>query len=271
MPLPLNLYCKERVTMRIKKMLGLLTIAMAVALTSAAHAAHVIPIGLLSDFQGGTIENWDSQTTLTNIATGGPDGAGDRYLEVIPIPPPAGPGRLGIVERCHWGSGAPYCVPAIGPDDLADYVTNGITAIAMDLKNFGPDTVYIGLIITGNFDTCGRFTTANPAILTAGSGWQHVVFNLSEPDLIEAWAPNPPPNPDLAGCLARMKRLGIHHEPDPANWEPDTVAPVDAILGVDNVETLPEPTQLLMLTAGSGLLALLWRRRVTKSVDSGCA
>jgi hypothetical protein len=266
---PSSCFWKEAVTVRVEKKLGLLAIAMAMLLTPDAHATHAIAVGQLDDFQDGTDQNWGckqtpplpDKCTVTNISTGGPDGVGDRYLEVVPIPPPAGPGRLGANNKCQWGSGASYCSPPVGPNDLADYVTNNIVAIAVDLYNWGPNVVHMGLLLTGNFDTCGRWTTANPVVLNVDSGWQHVVFNLSEPHLIEVQLPDPPPpTTNLIGCLRRMKRIVIHHEPDPANWSINTTPQVNATLGIDNVEAIPEPSHAVLLGAALlGLLALARR------------
>src|SRR5688572_20409255 len=48
----------------------------------AAAPALGITGGQVDDFQDGTTQGWSGMSAPTNVATGGPDGTGDRYLQI---------------------------------------------------------------------------------------------------------------------------------------------------------------------------------------------
>src|SRR5687767_6990280 len=63
-----------------------------------------IMLGQIDTFQNGTIQNWrygiNAATSPVNVPNGGPQGAGDRYLQVtsgFPDPP-----RLAVFNISQW-------------------------------------------------------------------------------------------------------------------------------------------------------------------------
>jgi hypothetical protein len=58
----------------------------------------------------------------------------------------------------------------------------------------------------------------------------------------------------VAGALGDVNELRLFHNPAPAFGGPGVGAPpVTAVLGVDNIQAVPEPSTLALL--GAGLLA----------------
>ena len=96
--------------------------------------ADAVIVGQIDDFQDGTTANWTNGaiigiTPVTNIATGGPAGAGDRFIQITSDG--SGPGgRLTVFNRDQW---------------LGDYVSGGIKAVEVDLRNQGAVNLSIRL------------------------------------------------------------------------------------------------------------------------------
>ncbi len=197
----------------------------------AAEAASPVPLFQRDDFQDGSLQNWDGQSVRTNVATGGPHGDGDRYLRVAPSPD----GHVGAKNQVQWG-GRPW-----QGEITKDYVTNGITGIAADVYNFGPDPLHLRILLTGH----GRWASKDPLILPPDSGWQHTVFWLDEEHLVQVQGSEP-----LVNGLRDLSRYVIHHDPAPPSGHGGGVA-VDAVLGIDNITAVPEPGMLALITTSA--------------------
>lgn len=208
---------------------------------AGAGSAQSTVFGQLDDFQDGTLQNWGNgpggAPPVVNIATGGPAGAGDRFLEVTALGG-MGPGsHLTTFNRNQW---------------LGDYIGQGITAIEVDLENLGAVTLSIRIAFRyGAFDEAPGYLSA-PIILAAGSGWQHVVFEINPMSM------TPIDNPDdfntfFANNFAELRFI---HEVGATNLEGD---PVLAQLGIDNIHAVPEPSAAVFTGVG-GLLAFIVAR-----------
>ena len=142
----------------------LLSLAIAVGLVAETRVlAALIPtpiaFGMKDDFQGGTTMNWDGKSIRTLVPDGGPDNEGDAYMQVT-----AGePEHVGAKSGTQWG-GSKYHDP---PEPGKNFLANGVTHIAMDLNNFGPDPLAIRLNFTFNYAT--RHATRDPVILQSRS------------------------------------------------------------------------------------------------------
>lgn len=226
----------------------LLTVAVSMGPAQLAMAATPIPWGQLDDFEDGTFENWTGNSILQNISTGGPNGTGDHYLRVTSATTPEDSENrhLGIKNFSQWGG--QWFSNAIGKD----YLANDITAIAMDLQNFGPDTLYLRLTLTGNH--APRYGSTHAVELLPDGQWHHVMFGLTEDDMTYVSGSG-----TLNNTLSDMARWVLHHDPEgpSAHAGHDDVYPrdVDAVLGVDNIMAVPEPSALMLL--GTAMLALL--------------
>lgn len=217
-------------------------------------AARAISIGQLDDFEDDTLQGWAmgvasvTANFMTNNPDGGPDGVGDAYLEVsADSTVPFGGKRLTFFNRQQW---------------TGDYTTAGITAIAMDLKNFSAsEDLNMRLAINGGFGpstgmTGGVFTSAASISLDTDSGWTRAVFSLLPVDLvaIDGGRGGNTTGNDVLATLGNVLELRLLNSATP-DWAGD---PVTAAVGVDNIQAVPLPPSLVLF--GSGLVVLLLRR-----------
>lgn len=194
--------------------------------------AQAITPGQVDNFQDGSNQGWDSglanPSPPVNIATGGPAGAADRYLQATASGVHGPGGKLVVIAGPAWGG---------------NYLQAGVDHLAMDLANFGSTELSLRLFLGG---APGLTALSLDAVtLPAGSGWVHVSFDLSPAALQGAGA----------DVLAGVTQLRLFHGAQPAFPGEDIVAS----LGIDNVTALPEPPATVLLAAGLALLA--WRRR----------
>ncbi len=209
-----------------------------------ASSAKAIVVGQLDDFQDGMLANWENggagAPPVQNIATGGPGGAGDHYMQIASTGP-GGPGQfLTVFNRNQW---------------IGDYITPGVTAIEMDLLNLSSVTLTIrlGFKETAGFGGNGYLTSG--FTLAPGSGWQHVVFTINAGSVIAVGTPNPFDDFFHTG----PDEMRIINEAGTDNLVGDAVT---AQLGIDNVHAVPEPgTGLLAVTGLLALGAVLRRKR----------
>jgi hypothetical protein len=211
-----------------------LALLAAVCLSDAQAAA--ITLGQIDNFYDGTTQGWTGGTSLSNQPTGGPGGTGDRYLQLN-----SGGGSLGTYNLIQWSG---------------NYAAAGVTRVNIDLKNFGPAPVSMRLMLftpgcafggTG----CTAWSQRNATVLPPGSGWVKVEFSLAEADLVPVLG-----GASYAASMANVERIHLKHDPgvqNPPGYPNPPQTPncclVDAVLGMDNVIALPEPSW------GAGLLA----------------
>jgi len=207
---------------------GLMAATFLLAVWSALPAAAIV-LNQIDDFQSGTFQSWAGGSTLYNWPNGGPGGTGDRYLRVS-----SGGGNLGTFNSAQWAG---------------DYGAATVTRLTFDLANFGPDPVSLRITVftpgcAFGGTACTAWTSTNATVLPSGSGWVKAEFALAEPDLTRVLGLD-----SLADSLANVERLLLRHDAgviDP----PGISVPVNAIIGVDNVTALPEPSRELGLAAG---------------------
>lgn len=238
---------------RVMLALGLMTV-LSLGSALAPVACHAVTLGQVDTFQDGTTQNWvinplglgtpPSIVLPTNMATGGPSGAGDRFLQLTSIGGNAAGSRLVAVNINQWAG---------------DYLAAGIGAITMDLNNFGATDLALRLLFenpTGGPPTDVAFSTA-AVVVPAQGGWVHAVFPITVTSLTAETG-------SVADALSTATWIRIFHNPAPGFGGPfNGPPPVVALLGVDNitaVAAVPEPATGLL--SGAGLvLSLMWRRR----------
>lgn len=201
-----------------------------------AAPALAITLEQVDDFEDGTTQGWGGGSAPTQVADGGPDGAGDGYLEVS-----ASSFHLGASNQSQWAG---------------DYLAAGVDELVFDLKNFGPDAVAMRVSVIG---PGGTFTSTNETLLAAGIGWVSASFSLSDATLTRTQGTG-----TLDQTLAAVGKLLLRHDPDPIS-PPGEANFVTATLGIDNVTALPEPDRLLLLAAALPTLAVLARLRDRRS------
>jgi hypothetical protein len=226
--------------------------ALTLTLISFALSASAAPIiGQIDTFEDGTTMGWfvpgAHPIPPANVATGGPSGAGDAYLQLTASAALGGAGsRLSVLNADQW---------------TGDFLAAGIGGLRMNVNNFGPDDLYLRLLFE-DFEGVGPpanlALTATPVFVPAGSGWTTVVFDIS-PDalVVETFG-------TVLGALSDVDTLRIFHNPAPTFPGPGAGIPtVNATLGVDNIEAVavPEPATLLLIAGG--LAGVLRRHRRT--------
>lgn len=189
---------------------------------SFCAAAHAVSLFQTDNFSSGTTEGWGSGGPNPNppmvIANGGPAGDGDAYLQLTSNGMGGSGGRPVVFNQTQWAG---------------DYLSAGITAIALDVANFGATDVNLALRVEGSG---GIFSTVVPVSILAGSGWQQIMLDLDDAALAGG--------SDLQATLANTTRLRFE----------DPGAPFVATIGLDNITAVPEPTTMCLMVLGSALM-----------------
>ncbi len=178
-----------------------------------------IACGQVDDFEGGTTMGWMeglfSPNPPTNVANGGPSGAGDNYLRNVSSGA-AGPGsRMVMFNTLQW---------------TGNYLAAGVTRIEADMANFGASPLSMRIAIEG---TATRFGSSAAVALPADGQWHSVTFDLTSADLslISGLA-------TLDTVLGNVQTLRILSAAAGPSWQGDAIV---ATLGVDNITAIVVP------------------------------
>jgi hypothetical protein len=98
-----------------------------------------------------------------NIATGGPAGSGDRYLQNIATGGSGAGSRMVMFNARKW---------------TGDYLTQRIDRISAQLANFGSTTLYMRVAIRGGSNS-SVYCSASPFILAPDGRWRAADFDLT--------------------------------------------------------------------------------------------
>ncbi len=220
-------------------------IALMMVIAIVPSTAHGASIGLMDTFQSGTTEGWFAgglgfgavpPVPPHVVATGGPSGAGDQFLQIT-ANGNAGPGsKLVAINGTQWAG---------------NYLAAGITTIEMDLKNLGATDLTLRLLFEDPLGgpPADEAVTTFGAFLPSGSDWTHFAFPISVADLTAIVG-------NIGAVLGNTTLLRIIDSPTPA----DAVA-IEGILGVDNIAATAVPEPATMLCTATGLVALATRYR----------
>lgn len=195
----------------IRKRLGL-----ALAFLLLPAVARAITPGQIDTFEDGTPMAWEegpvSPDPPFNVATGGPAGAGDHFLRDNSNGEFASPGgKLTMYNVTQW---------------TGDYVAAGVTALTVDLANFGPTPLYIRVALQG---TSGQYCSTTPFVLPADGQWRTATFGLNAAELT-AVALNVP----LATFLTNITMLRVLSAQGAPTFHGDEMV---GALGLDNLRT----------------------------------
>lgn len=207
-----------------------------------ARQSPAIVNGQVDTFQDGTTMGWSNgvPANLVNINTGGPAGAGDRYLQLTADGTVNGPGgHLTTFNLQQW---------------LGNYIAQGVTAIEVDLRNTGATTLNMRLAFKAQNVMNSPGYLSAPVTLAPGSGWQHFTFSLAQANMIAVGGPAAY-NTFFSTGIGDAR---IINEVGTSNLNGDVIV---AQVSIDNIHAVPEPATAALLL-GSGLLLIsAFRRR----------
>jgi hypothetical protein len=190
--------------------------ACAMALTRLAFG---IAPGQIDNFQNGSTNGWTDGhggTNVANVATGGPAGAGDKYLQVSS-------GSFDSVSRLITFNQSQW---------LGNYVAAKVVGLKMDLKNFGTSAVPIRIAIRegpSGPSTPGYASTTAFNLPVDGQWHKAVFFSLTAGTLTPINGPQP-----LATDLTSVKDFRLLSSSSPSILG-DVI---NARIGVDNISPI---------------------------------
>ncbi|MEM9093173.1 MAG: hypothetical protein AAGC93_31155, partial [Cyanobacteria bacterium P01_F01_bin.53] len=172
---------------------------------------------LTNNFEDGSTQGWGIGNSTahpsppTNVATGGPDGADDNFLQTQ--------------SNGGGGAGSRLAFFNDSADWTGDYAGGGVTGITASANNQGSGDIVLRVALEG---AGGRFVTTEGVTLSPGSGWQDVAFSIEAADLTAVGGT------DVAATLADVSQIRFINSPTPSYQG----SPVAAQLGIDNIETV---------------------------------
>jgi hypothetical protein len=208
----------------------------AVGLLLPARSAEAISLGLFHDFQDGTTMGWQNgpfAIPVTNISTGGPAGAGDRYIQLTADG--SGPGgRLVAFNFTEW---------------IGNYIAAGVNAISISLINQSAVDLNIRFAFQSEIVQGGPGYLSQAMVLPVGSGWQSFTISIAPENMTAVNNPT-----DYNTFFSNVAWTRIINAAGTSNLNGDFVT---GQLGIDNILAVPEPTTTALL-AGA-FLALGFR------------
>ena len=194
-----------------------------------APTASAVVNGQIDTFQDGTKMNWANGVpeNLINVDTGGPAGAGDRYLQLSANGTNSFGGRLTMFNLNQW---------------LGNYIGAGVNAIEIDLRNQGKTTLSIRLAFKAqNVMNSPGYLTATAITLAPDSGWQHFTISIAQPNMIPVGSPSPY-NTFFTSGVGDARLI---NEVGTTTLNGD---PIVGQVGIDNIHAVPEPGSLALVT-----------------------
>ncbi|MGD1861752.1 MAG: hypothetical protein ACFB0E_17505, partial [Leptolyngbyaceae cyanobacterium] len=171
----------------------------------------------INDFESGTTSGWrignvvDHPNPPVNIASGGPAGAEDNFLQT----------------QSNGGSGAGSRLAFFNqnPEWTGDYTIGGVTGITASVINQGSSDVVLRVAFDG---AGGRFVTTAGVTVPPDSGWQDIAFDITAADLTAVGGT------DVDATLSGVSQIRFINSPTPA-YQGIAVA---AQVGIDNIATV---------------------------------
>ncbi|MEO1495979.1 MAG: hypothetical protein AAFV43_02390 [Planctomycetota bacterium] len=196
----------------------LLCVALTLVWLQPTTPAHAITLGQVDDFQDGTTQSWAIGRVLgdpnpRNAADGGPQGAGDSYVEYTSNGGGIG-GRMIFYNEAQWAG---------------DYIAAGVTQIDADVINLSEATPLSVRVAFGTeiFWADGDwFASTDPIELAPGGGWTSVSFPIDEASMTQVTGVG-----SYADAMSSIRTMRILSSLAPASRGDAIVATI----GVDNL------------------------------------
>jgi hypothetical protein len=199
-----------------------------------------IVLGQNDGFGDGTTMGWANGVpgALVNINTGGPGGANDNFLQLT-ADAVGQAGRLTTFNLQQW---------------LGHYVSQGVTAIEIDLRNLGSTSLSMRLAFKSQNQPNVPGYLSPAMILPAGGGWQHFSIAMTAANLLAVGGPAAF-NTFFSSGLGDAR---IINQVGTSTLNGDFIV---GQVGIDNIHAVPEPAATTFIIAGLSVLALVRFRR----------
>ena len=193
-----------------KKLLFLILTLSSVVVFSQVSA------GQVDDFEDGTVQNWiigaTGSSSPVNVASGGPDGVDDNFLEYTSTGASSIASRMAIFNANNQWSG--------------DFISEGIVEIQFDAEVTTND-LHLRLAFQGPGGT--RMISNVPVVVAANSGWNSVSLPLGLSDFTIVQGANTVS--EVLSNAFTMRIISVTDE-NIDNWRGEVIA---ATLRVDNI------------------------------------
>lgn len=220
-------------------------VAAALAVLAMATSAGALSLGQVDTFEDGMTQGWvvallgaSSPFPPVNVASGGPAGDDDSYLQLQSGGGAGAGSRLTAINTTQWAG---------------DYPAAGVTAIAMDVRSFTDGQLFLRLVLSdpsAGPPTNLAFSTT-PIVVNPSLDWQSIVLPVTAGDMTAGLG-------TVAAALAGATELRIYHGTS-ASFPGE---PVSALLEIDNIRAIPEAGTASLLALGLAGLARRGRRAV---------
>ena len=194
------------------------TAAICIVLGLQAPVTAMIMPGQVDDFEDGGLESWLTgglaiENRPTNVANGGPMGAGDNFLRLSSNGSFGAGSKLVVFNLNQW---------------TGNYLTADLASIQMQVNNTGSTNLVLRLI----FDDQAHgqtLTTKNGVNVAPGSGWTTVSFPLDAANLMGG---------TFNTVMGSVTELNLVHSPNVVATRAQSPS-ITAQLGVDNITAVP--------------------------------
>jgi hypothetical protein len=185
-----------------------------------------ITFGQVDDFQNGTTMGWqegmNSPNPPVNVASGGPGGTADRYLENQSSGGFGAGGRMAMFNSSQWSG---------------NYIAAGVNRISVQMANLGSKELHMRIAFRSASGTL--YGSSSAAILPVEPGWRSVNFDLTPEALTNMGGSD-----TVAQALTSVTEFRIVSAVGAPAFSGD---PIAGTLGLDNMNatTIPVPAPVI--------------------------
>lgn len=206
--------------------LGGMKCTLALAALALAAAGHAITLGQLDTFTSG-FDSWTGSSPT--LAMGGPGGAADQFL------------------RLQSGSGfSPKMAARNSTQWAGNYTSAGVDSVALQVANVGSTSISLRVALFGSASQ--EFTSTSAQTILPDGLWRSFTFSLGQADLTSVGSNN-----DYSGMMGGVTNFMFRHNPGSPSGS-GSQPNYTGVMGIDNVSAVPEPSSLLAIALGLGLL-----------------